>query len=64
MEDVGIIYGHLVYFAAISYLMWILWSFHIFFPRFGILYREKSGNPELDWKPSVRADLWLEPKRN
>jgi hypothetical protein len=26
---------------------YILWLFGIFFPRFGILSQEKSGNPEL-----------------
>jgi hypothetical protein len=31
-------YGHLVYFTAI----WCI------FPRFGMLYREKSGNPDAD----------------
>jgi hypothetical protein len=35
MEDVGIFYGHLVYFMAIWYI----------FPCFGMLYQEKSGNP-------------------
>jgi hypothetical protein len=25
----------------------ILWSF-VFFPRFGMMYAEKSGNPEMD----------------
>jgi hypothetical protein len=30
-----IFYGHLVYFVVIWYI----------FPRFGILYQEKSGNP-------------------
>jgi hypothetical protein len=30
-----IFHGHLVYFVVIWYI----------FPRFGILYREKSGNP-------------------
>jgi hypothetical protein len=43
--------GHLVYFVVIWY---ILWSFGIFcghlvyFPRFGRLYREKSGNTVVD----------------
>jgi hypothetical protein len=31
----GILYGHLVYFVVIWYA----------FPRFGMLYQEKSGNP-------------------
>jgi hypothetical protein len=48
MENIGIFYDHFVYFTAIGN---ILWPFHIFcghlvyFPRFGILYQEKSGNP-------------------
>jgi hypothetical protein len=36
----GIFYGHLV----------MLWSFGKFFPRYGILYEQKSGNPECDQK--------------
>jgi hypothetical protein len=49
MEGVGIFYGHLVYFIARRY---ILWPFGIFlaiwyiFSRFGMLYKEKSGNPD------------------
>jgi hypothetical protein len=49
IEDVGTIYGPLVYFTSIWY---ILWSFGIFygyleyFSRFGKLYQEKSGNPD------------------
>jgi hypothetical protein len=36
---------HLLYFVAI----WdLLRPFGIFFPRFGMLYREKSGNPVLE----------------
>jgi hypothetical protein len=54
----GIFYGHLVYFKDISY---ILWLFGIFFPRFGMLYQYKSGNPDsvhlmmsrLSWRKSV-----------
>jgi hypothetical protein len=55
MENVGIFYVHFVYFTALEN---ILWPFGIFcghlvyfvviwciFPRFGILYKEKSGNP-------------------
>jgi hypothetical protein len=37
-EDVGLFYGHLVYFVVIWYI----------FPRFGISYQEKSGNPVLE----------------
>jgi hypothetical protein len=46
----------LVNFAAIWY---ILWLFGIFFPRFGMLYQEKSGNPTVmnnnKLKPNVRS---------
>jgi hypothetical protein len=37
-------YSQIVYLMAICY---ILWSFGIFFPRFGMFSREKSGNPAL-----------------
>jgi hypothetical protein len=37
MEDVGIFHGHLVYFTAICY---ILWLFGMFFSRFGMLYQK------------------------
>jgi hypothetical protein len=51
MKDVVKIYGHLVYFTAISYILWplgmyILWTFWYTFSRFGMLYQEKSGNSE------------------
>jgi hypothetical protein len=42
-------YGHLVHFTVFCY---ILWKFSIvrgnlaYFSRFGILYQEKSGNPD------------------
>jgi hypothetical protein len=36
LRPFGIFYGHLVDFVAIL----VLW-----FPRFGMLYQEKSGNP-------------------
>jgi hypothetical protein len=35
LRQLEIFYGHLVYFVVIWYI----------FPRFGILYQEKSGNP-------------------
>jgi hypothetical protein len=56
MEDVGIFYGHLVHFTVFWY---ILLTFGIFcgnllyFSRFGILYREKSGNPDMYKSRSV-----------
>jgi hypothetical protein len=48
MEDVGKLYGHLVYFWTFGmfcgYLVYfeVIW---LIFSRFGILYQEKSGNP-------------------
>jgi hypothetical protein len=39
MEDVGIFHGNLVCFYPIFVGIWYI------FPRFGILYQEKSGNP-------------------
>jgi hypothetical protein len=41
MEVVGIFYGHLVYFMVIWYI----------FPCFGMLYKEKSGNPGTERRP-------------
>jgi hypothetical protein len=35
MENVGIFYGHLLHFVVIWYI----------FPRFGMFYQAKSGNP-------------------
>jgi hypothetical protein len=44
--------GNLVYFVE----MWcILWKFGAFFHRFGMLYQEKSGSPELDPKRQLFA---------
>jgi hypothetical protein len=37
MEDVGLFYGHLVYFMVIWYIS----------PRLGMLYQEKSGDPDM-----------------
>jgi hypothetical protein len=51
MEDVGVFYGHLVYFTANWYM---LWPFGIFvghlvtFFHFGMLYQGKSGNPAVE----------------
>jgi hypothetical protein len=47
MEDVGIFYGHLVYFMAILSLKWPFVVFYchlVYFSRFG--KQEKSGNPD------------------
>jgi hypothetical protein len=48
MEDVGMLYGRLVYFTAIWYICGHLVYFMVIwysFPSFGMLYQEKSGNP-------------------
>jgi hypothetical protein len=48
MEDVGIIYGHLVHFTVFCYISWtfgIIRGNLMYFSRFCILYEEKSGNP-------------------
>jgi hypothetical protein len=56
MVDVGIFYGHLVYFKAIWYILWplvcifcghlvyfiVIWYI---FPRFGTLYQKNAGIP-------------------
>jgi hypothetical protein len=47
MEDAVIFYGHLVKFPATWYILrhfGICCGHCAYFPRFGILYREKSGN--------------------
>jgi hypothetical protein len=50
IENVGIIYGHLVYFTAIWYILWPFGNLLVIFSRFGILCQEKSGNPVSDSK--------------
>jgi hypothetical protein len=48
MEYVGIFYGHLVHFTVFSYIFWtfgIVCGKLVYFSHFGILYKEKSGNP-------------------
>jgi hypothetical protein len=51
MENLGIFYDHLVYFAAIGNILWPYGIFVVIWyiiPRFGTLDQEKSGNPGLD----------------
>jgi hypothetical protein len=49
MEDDGIFYGHLVHSTVFCYsillTIGIVRGNLVSFPRFGILYQEKSGNP-------------------
>jgi hypothetical protein len=60
MEDVGLFYGHLVYFTTIWYIVrpfGILYDSLVYFSHFGMLYQEKSGNPvqSLLHKKAVRT---------
>jgi hypothetical protein len=51
MKDLGNFFGHLVYFTAISYILWpfgiVCSHFGTFSPFFGMSYHEKSGIPGL-----------------
>jgi hypothetical protein len=58
-------YGHLVYFVVIGYILWSLGIFcgHlVYFPRYGKLYQEKSGNPDI-YLHAI-ASRTQEPKKN
>jgi hypothetical protein len=46
MEDVGILYRHSVCFMAKWYILWPFGIFRGHLVYFGILYQEKSGNPD------------------
>jgi hypothetical protein len=46
MENVGIFFCYLVNFTAIWYIL-LSFGFEVI-PSFGILYKEKSGNPGTD----------------
>jgi hypothetical protein len=48
MEDVGIFYGHSVYFMAIWHILRLFGIFYsdlVYYTRFGKLKQEKSGTP-------------------
>jgi hypothetical protein len=50
MEVVDLFYGHLVYYVHtwsfdIFWTFGILYGISVYFPHFGMLYEEKSGNP-------------------
>jgi hypothetical protein len=60
MEDVGIFYGHLVHFTVFCYILWtfgIVRGNLVYVSRFGILYKEKSGNPA--WNPLANQSSFL-----
>jgi hypothetical protein len=64
MEDSGRFYGHLVNFQTIWYILLhyvILCGHFVYFPRFGILYHERSGNPELDHASNISNTNAREP---
>jgi hypothetical protein len=51
IEDVGIVYVQCVYVMTKWYILWPLGTFCgplVYFSRFGMLYREKSGNPVVE----------------
>jgi hypothetical protein len=58
MENVATFYAHLEYTTAIWYILWpfgnlvVIW---FIFPRFGILYQVKSGNPGVKARGKVFA---------
>jgi hypothetical protein len=55
MEDVGTFYGHLVYFMAVWYTFRQFGIFYgrlVYFSRFGILKKEKFGNPAASQAPA------------
>jgi hypothetical protein len=50
MEDVGIFYGHLAHFTVFCFILWtfgVVRGNLVYISHFGILYKEKSGNPDL-----------------
>jgi hypothetical protein len=50
MEDVGILYGHLVHFKTILLPFGIFYGYLVYISHFGKLYKEKSGNPGCNLK--------------
>jgi hypothetical protein len=48
LEHFDIFYDHMVYFVAICFILWqfgICYGNSLYYPHFGILHQEKSGNP-------------------
>jgi hypothetical protein len=51
------LYGHLVYFTDIKYILWpigICYGYLVYFSRFGMLCQEKSGSPVGERETGVR----------
>jgi hypothetical protein len=57
MEDVGIFYGLLVYLTGILWPFCIFCGNLVYFPNFGILYQEKSGEPAVT--EPIRLEAFL-----
>jgi hypothetical protein len=59
-ENIGTFYAPLEYITAMWYILCpfgnLVAIWHIF-PRFGILYREKSGNPDSDESKRFNTNL-------
>jgi hypothetical protein len=64
MENViYIFYDLLVHFADIRFILWqfgICCGNTLYYPNFGILYQEKSGNPAIESLSSTRKQLILQ----
>jgi hypothetical protein len=58
MENVGVFYCHLEYLKANWYTNYMAFLYFsgllVYFPRFGRLYHEKSGNPVVHVNERVR----------
>jgi hypothetical protein len=55
IEDVGIFYEHLVHFTVFCHILWTFGIVHgnlVYFSCFGVLCKEKSGNPAQNCKIS------------
>jgi hypothetical protein len=63
VKDVGTFYVHLVYFNAISYSLWHFVVILVYFPRFGMLYQEKSGNPDVSAMRTLCLPKSLKPAK-
>jgi hypothetical protein len=66
MEDVGIFHGPLVYFKAISFILWpfgIFYGHLVYFSQFGMLHQDKSGIPAVDNEKDPKSSLLRREKR-
>jgi hypothetical protein len=64
MENLVIFFDHLVYYMAIGNILWPFGIFCgnlVYFPRFGILEQEKSGNPALSYLEFFKRSFFSVP---